>query len=158
MLKRLLKILTLGAVLTAPSATNATDTDVVRLNPDGVPDASALGYSQVSVVESGSLAFVSGQVAWKEPFGKAPATLEEQTSVVLDNASAILSSLGAEKEDIVMVRLYVTDLTPERLNLFYPIVVNWFGGAKPSLTGVGVAALAAPDLQIEMEMTVRVSK
>jgi enamine deaminase RidA (YjgF/YER057c/UK114 family) len=32
-----------------------------------------------------------------------------------------------------------------------------FDGAQPSITGVGVASLAAPDLKIEMELTVRLA-
>jgi enamine deaminase RidA (YjgF/YER057c/UK114 family) len=36
-----------------------------------------------------------------------------------------------------------------------PHFLATFDGAQPSLTGVGVAALAAPGLQIEMELTVR---
>lgn len=30
-----------------------------------------------------------------------------------------------------------------------------FDGARPSLTGIGVAALAGPDLQLKVEMIVR---
>lgn len=32
----------------------------------------------------------------------------------------------------------------------------FFGSSLPSLTGIGVQALAGPDLQIEIEMVVRV--
>jgi hypothetical protein len=36
-----------------------------------------------------------------------------------------------------------------------PPLLELFDGAKPSLTGFGVAALAAPELQVELELTVR---
>ncbi len=36
-----------------------------------------------------------------------------------------------------------------------PHLLALFGGAQPSLTGIGVAALAGPDLQMEVEMVVR---
>lgn len=153
---RLMKILASAVALIAPSHAIAESSGIARMNPAGAPDTSQMGYSQVSVVESGRLAFVSGQVAWKEPFGTAPESLEDQTAVVLENADAILAGLGARKDDIAIMRLYVTDLSPDRMNAMFPLVVEWLDGAAPSLTGVGVAALAAPDLQIEMEMTVRV--
>lgn len=36
-----------------------------------------------------------------------------------------------------------------------PRLLAFFDGAQPSLTSVGVVALAAPGLQLEMEMVVR---
>jgi enamine deaminase RidA (YjgF/YER057c/UK114 family) len=49
----------------------------------------------------------------------------------------------------------MVDLTPERLDEGMPHLIALFDGAQPSLTGVGVAALAAPDLHVEVEMVVR---
>jgi len=46
-------------------------------------------------------------------------------------------------------------LTPDRLNQIFPPLLAMFNGAMPCITGVGVAALAAPDLQVELELTVR---
>ncbi|ABC82651.1 RidA family protein [Anaeromyxobacter dehalogenans] len=129
---------------------------IARLNPPTLPDAGAMGYSQISVVEPGSrMAYVSGQVAWR-PGGEAPpADLLEQTRIAARNARAALDALGATPQDVVIARCFVTDLTPERLHAMFPAVLELFDGAKPCLTGVGVAALAAPDLQVELELTVR---
>lgn len=128
---------------------------IARLNPPTLPDAGAMGYSQISVVEPGRMAFVSGQVAWR-PGGEAPpADLVEQTRIVATNARAALDALGATPQDIVIARCFVTDLTPERLQAMFPPLLELFDGAQPCITGVGVAALAAPDLQVELELTVR---
>lgn len=128
---------------------------ITRLNPTSMPDAGAVGYSQISIVESGKLAFVSGQVAWTSSGEPAPSGLAEQAKLVLENAGAALRELNVSTHDIAMVRVFMIDLSPERLDVLMPLLNEWFDGAKPSLTGVGVAALAAPDLQLEMEMTVR---
>ncbi|WP_331371322.1 RidA family protein [Sinorhizobium chiapasense] len=128
---------------------------LTRLNPPALPDAGALGYSQITTVEPGRLAFVSGQVAWRPRGEPAPDGLAEQAELVVANAKAALDALGASPEDLVMVRLYLVDLTPERIEELMPHLRAMFDGAQPSLTGVGVAALAAPDLQLEMEMIVR---
>ena len=66
-----------------------------------------------------------------------------------------LDALGATPSDIAIARCFVTDLTPERLDQGFTPILEMFAGAQPSVTGVGVAALAAPDLQIELELTVR---
>ncbi|ATN35695.1 hypothetical protein ACO34A_17970 [Rhizobium sp. ACO-34A] len=126
-----------------------------RLNPPTLPDAGALGYSQITTVEPGRLAFISGQVAWQTGGERAPEDLAEQARLVVANAKSALDAVGATPGDIVMVRLYVTDLTPERVGEAMPVVLAFLDGAKPSLTGIGVAALAGPDLQMEMEMVVR---
>jgi enamine deaminase RidA (YjgF/YER057c/UK114 family) len=54
-----------------------------------------------------------------------------------------------------MARVYIVNLTPERLEEVMPAFLATFAGAQPCVTGVGVEALAAPDLQVEMELVVR---
>lgn len=128
---------------------------ITRLNPPTLPDAGRVGYSQISIVEPGRLAYISGQVAWTRDGGPVPGDLAAQMTVVTANARAALAAIGAEPSDVVQVRLYVVDLKPERLGQVMPGFRALFEGVQPSLTGIGVAALAAPDLQVEMEMVVR---
>ncbi len=130
-------------------------TMLTRLNPSTLPDSRLTGYSQISITEPGRLAFVSGQVAWRVSGESPPASVSEQTSIVLNNARAALDALGATPQDLVMVKLYVVNLTSERIAEAMPQIVAFFEGAQPSLTGIGVVSLAAPDLQLEMEMIVR---
>jgi enamine deaminase RidA (YjgF/YER057c/UK114 family) len=129
---------------------------IARMNPPTMPDAGALGYSQISVVEPGRIAYVSGQVAALPGGGEVPADLVEQMRIVAANAKAALDALGALPEDIAIARCFMTDMTPERLNQVFPPLLEIFGVAMPCITGVGVAALAAPELQVELELTVRV--
>ncbi len=128
---------------------------ITHLNPETLPDASAVGYSQISVTEPGRLAFISGQVAWTREGGATPGTLAEQARLVTANARTALDAIGASGRDIVMARAYLIDLTPDRQAQVMPALLDLFDGAQPSLTGVGVASLAAPDLQLELELTVR---
>jgi enamine deaminase RidA (YjgF/YER057c/UK114 family) len=128
---------------------------ISRLNPPSLPDAAAMGYSQISIVSPGRMAYVSGQVAWRPNGEPVPKTLAEQMSVVGMNAKAALDALGATTNDVVLARLYVVDLTPERMGEVMPPFLQFFAGAKPSVTGIGVSALAGPDLQVEMELVVR---
>lgn len=128
---------------------------IIRLNPPTLPNAGEMGYSQISIVEPGRMAYISGQVAWR-PNGEAvPESLAEQMRIVLANVRAALAAVGAGPRDVVIARLYVVDLTPERLEEIMPGFLTAFEGAQPCVTGVGVQALAAPDLQVEMELVVR---
>lgn len=128
---------------------------IARLNPSTLPDASKAGYSQISIVAPGRMAYISGQVAWR-PNGEAvPESLSEQMRLVSANAKAALSAIGATTRDIVMARLYVVNLTPERLEEVMPPFLATFDGTQPCVTGVGVQALAGPELQVEMELVVR---
>lgn len=124
---------------------------ITRLNPPSLPDTTAIGYAQISIAEPGRMAFLSGQVASAEAVERG---FEAQAADVMSKARAALVELGASPEDIVMARLYVVDLDEARLGT----TVKQFGafceGATPSLTGVGVAALAGPGLLIEMELQV----
>ena len=128
---------------------------MIRLNPPSLPDASQLGYSQITIAEPGPMAFISGQVAWQPDGSPAPESLSKQMEIVAENARAALYAIDAKPKDIAIIRLYVTELTPERVGEAMPALTHFLDGALPSLTGIGVAALAGPELQVEMEMTVR---
>jgi enamine deaminase RidA (YjgF/YER057c/UK114 family) len=128
---------------------------ITRLNPATLPDAGKAGYSQISIVEPGRMAYISGQVAWRPNGETVPNRLSEQMELVSANAKAALAAIGAAARDVVLARIYVVNLTPERLEEVMPPFLATFEGARPCVTGVGVQALAGPDLQVEMELVVR---
>lgn len=128
---------------------------ILRLNPSSLPDAGREGYSQISIVEPGRMAYISGQVAWDREGGPVPGDLATQTQIAAANAKAALDAVDARPQDIVLARLYVVDLTPERLEAMMPPFLAMLGGVQPCVTGIGVSALAAPELQVEMEFVVR---
>lgn len=128
---------------------------ITRLNPPTLPDSTRIGYSQVSIVEPGRMAYVSGQVGQRVGGGPAPDDLAAQARLAASNAKAALDALGATPEDIAILRCFMTDLSEETLATAFPAVLEMLDGAMPSITGIGVAALAAPGLKIELEMVVR---
>lgn len=125
------------------------------MNPATMPDAAKLGYSQISIIEPGRMAYVSGQVAERANGEPVPSDLVEQTKIAAANAKAALDALGAKPDDIAILRCYVTDLNSETLGQIFPPILELFDGAMPCITGIGVEALAGPDLKIEIELTVR---
>lgn len=47
---------------------------LTRLNTTTLPDLGAAGYSQITTIEPGRLAFISGQVAWRREDGTTPSS------------------------------------------------------------------------------------
>lgn len=130
---------------------------LIRMNPDTLPDAGKVGYSQITIANPGRLAFVSGQVAWDANGSAVPETLESQTKQVVANLGEALRALDAGNRDIVQMRVYMTELNDETMDIAMTQIVDFLDGEQPSLTGIGVAALAGPDLKIEIEMVVQLS-
>lgn len=130
-------------------------TSLQRMNPAALPNTSNLGYSQISIANAGILAFVSGQVAQAADGSAVPEGLEAQTKQVIANLTEALKALEASPQNIVQMRIYVTDLNEDAMNILMPPIIAFLNGGEPSLTGIGVAALAGPDLKVEIEMIVQ---
>lgn len=127
------------------------------VNPDGVP-ANEL-YHHVAVASGSKLIFVAGQVA-----SGADGTvvggggdLAAQVEHCYLNVASALAGVGATFEDVAKLTVYLVDWTPEKMGPFVE------GRARamtalgidhaPPLTGIGVTALAEPDLLVEIEAT-----
>jgi enamine deaminase RidA (YjgF/YER057c/UK114 family) len=77
-----------------------------RLNPAGVHETP--GYSHVTVVESGRLAFLAGQCPLDASGALVGADdVESQTDQVVANALAVLTAVGAQPDDVVRSVIYV---------------------------------------------------
>lgn len=129
---------------------------IIRLNPSNLPNSREFGYSQISIVEPGRIAYVSGQVAADVSGRPVPEDLVEQTRSVVANLKRALEALGATPKDIVLMRIYAVDLNAKTMEQSFPVLLEMLDGAQPCITGIGVAALAGPGLKLEVEMTVRV--
>ncbi|MGH1353109.1 MAG: RidA family protein [Methyloligellaceae bacterium] len=129
--------------------------NITRLNPPTMPNSENMGYSQISIVEPGRMAYVSGQVAIPPDGGPVPLDIAAQSKIASANAKAALDALGATPQDIAILHCFITDLDNEKMEKAFPIVLEMLDGAMPSITGIGVAALASPDFMIEIELTVR---
>lgn len=128
---------------------------VGRLDPAALLDSTSLGLSQISVAEPGRLAFVSGQTATPRDRGAIPSTLAEQSQVVACNLQAALAALSASPSDVVALRVNVVGGTTERFEEAWAPIRDMLAGERPSMTGIGVQALWTPELQLEVEMVVR---
>jgi len=125
--------------------------DIAQINPDTLPDAPAMGYSQITTVTPGKMIFISGQVAWAPNGTPPPATLAEQAAMAADNLGKALTAAGATPKNIVSARMFIVDYSPEKGEEAGPPVMALFNGHICAFTAVGVTSLASPDLLIEIE-------
>ena len=129
---------------------------VKRLNPSRVLDATAIGNSQISVAEAGRFAFVAGQTATPRDGGPVANDLATQARLVASQLAIALQELGASARDFVAFHMYVVNGTTDRFEQAWSLIREVFDGEMPSGTALGVQALWTPELQLEVEMTVRV--
>ncbi|MFE5536936.1 RidA family protein [Streptomyces sp. NPDC056519] len=115
-------------------------------------------YRQVAAATGTKLIFVAGQVAWDTDGAiVGEGDLAAQVEQCYLNVAAALAAAGASFRDVVKLTVYAVDLAPEKMPLFAEGIARAAEklGITPAapLTGIGVAALAAPGLLVEVEAT-----
>lgn len=125
------------------------------VNPDGLYDAVQFGFSHAVKSEGSRILHLAGQVAWDAECNLVgPGDLATQTQQALKNLAAVLQSEGATPANIVRLRTYVVNHTPDKLDVIVPAIAGFFGDTTPAAnTLIGVQTLAMPDFLIEIEAT-----
>jgi enamine deaminase RidA (YjgF/YER057c/UK114 family) len=124
------------------------------LNPDGLvkPD----GYRQVAIATGSRMVFLAGQVA-RDAHGTPIGTgdLAAQTEQALRNVNTALTGAGGTFSDVAKLTLFIVDWTPDKMAALGDGVGRAVAalGIDPlkAITLIGVAALAEPDLLIEID-------
>ncbi len=114
----------------------------------GAPFEEKIGYSRA--VKVGNMVFVGGTTSTNsngEVEGKSDAYL--QTKIVLQKIEAVLARTGATMNEVIRVRLYVTDMSKAQECL--KAYSQWFKFVKPVITMAEVSALARPEHLVEIE-------
>lgn len=129
---------------------------VELLNPAGLPQPD--NYRQVAVATGTRTVYLAGQVARTaegEPVGAGD--LAAQAEQAFLNVATALEAVGATFADVAKLTVYVVDWTPDKMGEFgagaQRAAERLGGGALTAITLIGVAALAEPDLLIELDAT-----
>lgn len=129
---------------------------ITLVNPEGLMKVGL--YRQVSVSTGSKLVFIAGQVACDADgvtVGKGD--LAAQVEQCYLNVGTALAEVGASFDNVAKLTVYLVDWTPGKMPLFMEGLAR--AAAKlgvtpaPPFTGVGVAALAGPDILVEVEAT-----
>ncbi len=129
---------------------------VQLVNPDGLPKPDA--YRQVAVGTGSRTAFVSGQVARDAdgaPVGAGDLAAQVEQAFV--NVGTAVAAVGGSFDDVAKLTIYVVDWSEDKMAALGEGVARAAArlGADPTkaVTLLGVAALAEPDLLVEVEAT-----
>ncbi|MCF3131016.1 RidA family protein [Streptomyces olivochromogenes] len=129
---------------------------ITLVNPEGLPKVDI--YRQVSIATGSKLVHIAGQVARDADGGHiGEGDLAAQTERCYLNIGTALAGIGGSFDDVAKLTAYIVDWTPDKM----PLVMEGVARAcaqlgvtpVPPLTGVGVSALAEPDLLVEVEAT-----
>ena len=114
----------------------------------GTPWENRVGYSRA--VRVGAHIHVSGTTATNEKqeiVGEGDPY--RQTVRIIEKIRAALRGLGADLQDVVRTRLYVTDI--EHRQAVGKAHQEFFGEIRPATTMVEVSRLIAPSILVEIE-------
>lgn len=126
---------------------------IQKINPDSLPDAPAMGYSQITLADPGTLIFLSGQVA-RTPNGEpVPEALNDQARIAMGNVMKGLNAVGTGPQNITSIRMYLVDPEPHDFYNVAPVFAEFMDGVLPTFTALGISALAGEGLKIELEVT-----
>jgi enamine deaminase RidA (YjgF/YER057c/UK114 family) len=99
-----------------------------------------------------SLLFISGKIATDAAGQTVGRTMKEQTRQILESIKAVLEREGGTMDDIVRVRVYVTQLDPQSLRDIHEVRSGYFTpGRYPASTLVGVTKLVRDGALIEID-------
>jgi enamine deaminase RidA (YjgF/YER057c/UK114 family) len=131
---------------------------VTLVNPAGLPQVDM--YRQVSIATGTKLVFIAGQVA-RDAAGNriGEGDLAAQTAQCYRNITTALKEVGATWDDVAKVTAYIVDWTPDKMGpigegIGRATAELGIDASLAPLTGIGVSALAEPDLLVEVEATV----
>jgi enamine deaminase RidA (YjgF/YER057c/UK114 family) len=130
-----------------------------KINPSSLYNSVPFGFSHAAIQTEGRTVHLAGQVAWDAECNVVgEGDLARQVEVALANLSAVLKEVGAGPEDLVRLRTYIVDNTPEKLGVVVGAINAFYGGATPAPnTVVGVSGLALPDFLVEIEATAQLA-
>lgn len=128
---------------------------VERVNPDTMYNSLNFGFSHAAVSTSGKMLHLAGQVAWDAEGNLVGGNdLAAQARQCLANLKAVLASQGATPADLVRIRTYVVNHTPDMLGPVAEELIAFYADALPAPnTWISVPGLALPDFLIEIEGT-----
>ena len=155
---RLTTSLTLLLAVSAPAAAQTSPPAPASgpryINPPGLTRPS--GYTHVVVSSDGRTAYIAGQVAF-DSVGQVVGLgdFRAQAVQVFSNLGRALASVGATFGDVMKTTTYITDV--RNLGVLRESRARYFDPARPPAnTLIPVAALARPELLLEIEAVVEI--
>ena len=111
------------------------------------------GYSHGSLAERGRLLAISGQIGWDGDSKLVSSDFVAQFGRALANVVAVLHEAGGLPNDLILLRIYVTDKQQysTRTKELGSIYRELMGDHYPAMALVQVADLLEPGARVEIE-------
>jgi enamine deaminase RidA (YjgF/YER057c/UK114 family) len=130
-------------------AGSASAAELRLLNPDGLFKPTT--FTQVVVADRQRVVYISGQTARDENSTVVGiGDVRRQAERVFENLRVAVRAAGGSMEDVVKITTFVVNLRPDDRVWIGEMVKRYFP-TPPAHTLVGISALAAPELLIEIE-------
>jgi len=108
-----------------------------------------VGYThQIEIIEVKRWLVLSGQIGMLVD-GTLPYDPIEQFKIALDNIHKNLQAAGMEIQDLVKLTIYLAGEIDTKKRR--EVMAEWLGGHSPCSTLLYVAALATPDIRVEID-------
>lgn len=104
-------------------------------------------------IRFGNLLFTAGAVGM-DAKGKVPTDFREQTRNTMENLRAVLEAAGSGFDRVLKVTVFLTDM--KYFAAMNEVYRSYFTGELPARSTIGVAALARPELLVEIEMVAHI--
>jgi enamine deaminase RidA (YjgF/YER057c/UK114 family) len=126
-------------------------TTIVLSNPHPVFGSTSVftTFNYAPAVAAGGLLFIAGQIGIRAD-GTVPESVEEQIDLAFQRLGAILQEAGLGFDDLVELVSYHVDVD-KQLAAFREIKDRYIKENAPAWTILGVAALARPNLFVEIK-------
>jgi enamine deaminase RidA (YjgF/YER057c/UK114 family) len=124
------------------------------VNPAGLHDPVPFGYSHTVAVPAGrELVLVAGQYGSGADGALVSTDFAAQVERAFQNLGVALGAHGLDLSHVVQLRTYVVGLDFGKLGAIGATVGGIWGATPPTQTVIGVAGLALPEIQFEVEAT-----
>lgn len=126
---------------------------IERVNPKELYDSLKFGFSHATLQKGGKTLHLAGQVGWDAQTNVVgPGDYAAQARQALANLKVVLKAAGCTPADVIRVRTYVVNHSPDKLGPIIGEMMAFYGDTTPAPnTWIGVQSLALPDFLIEIE-------
>jgi enamine deaminase RidA (YjgF/YER057c/UK114 family) len=136
----------------APTTREVTRMSHSIVNPTGLHDPVPFGYSHTATIPAGAeLVLVAGQWGSSTDGTAVSTDFAEQVRRAFHNLGVALAAHGLDLSHVVQLRTYVVNHDFDKLGAIAVAVQGGWGATPPTHTVIGVASLATPDIQFEVE-------
>ena len=107
------------------------------------------GVPYSPAIKTGDYIFISGQVGHVDSEGNKLEGVEAQTRRTLDNMKNVLETAGASMGDVIKTTVFLT--SAEDFSKMNEVYKTYFSGDLPARSTLIIAALARPEMVVEIE-------